>query len=722
MRSTLSGVYKYLICSGFIIALSFFNGTLSASPLQNMDSVFNLPLEELLKIKISVTSKSSESSREAVNIVSVITQKDIELNHCRDLVDVINMIPGLNLSKDDDYTTFTSRGLYGFEGRTLIMVDGMQLSDLYFGSYVIGNDFPIHLVERIEVIRGPGSVMYGGAAELTVINIVTLKGENIDGISINARYGQLTNTPGHADVGLVGGKSYKNISYSILATYGEARRTDASAAYVGLDTRFKHNKESAGLSNGSIVGNIRVKDKTEIKLIYNRYTNNQVRRFSVIPDSANPGSQIYPSIEEGIAARKVNYIYTTGGAGVNHIFQVSDILSLVPGINYQYSYPYQRTPDREEVFTQRLKPTLHGLFEWSATELIIGGEYFGDFSIVHRPDEVNKIDYLRKFIDDKGRDQLLISNAAAYARFKHGFKFRRSDLYLVAGLRYDVNELYGSRFNPKLGLSFVHKKINSKILYSSAFRAPLVGNNAFSRYGLNPDTALYTRNRNGVGAEYTNIIELEFGMIPTENLYLQLNAYKQWVNEIIEFRYNYMNGDLYSDNGGKISTAGVEAEVKYVSEFYKGLINFSYIKPYFTDDVNPWAYSYNNPKGGDTYITPDNENGYPTRLELLSVPSIKVYTNQTTFLTEQIAFSANALFVDNRYAYNGSGTSKLLNAQIIVGAGLLFSQVLPGLSLQVSIHDIFNEYLNIATAWYDGGYDVLPYKGREISISASYHF
>ena len=57
------------------------------------------------------------------------------------------------------------------------MVDGMQISDLRFGSFTMGDVIPVHLIERIEVIRGPGSVVYGGIAELAVVNIITSTGE-----------------------------------------------------------------------------------------------------------------------------------------------------------------------------------------------------------------------------------------------------------------------------------------------------------------------------------------------------------------------------------------------------------------------------------------------------------------------------------------------------------------------------------------------------------------
>ncbi|HBH49693.1 MAG TPA: hypothetical protein DDX98_13700 [Bacteroidales bacterium] len=691
---------------------------------QDYDTLFSLSLNELLTIKVDVTSKTAETTVEAANIISLITAKDIENNYCRDLVDVLNMVPGMNLSKDDDYTSFTSRGLYGFEGRTLIMVDGMQLSDLYFGSYVIGNDFPIHMIEQIEIIRGPGSVTYGGTAELAVINIVTKKGKSLDGITVTGRYGHLTKTYGHHDVGILAGKKKKTSEYSLLGFLGQARRSDARVSYIGENANFDHNQHSAGLSSVAFVGNVKIKDNSEIKLLFTHYSNNQVRKFSVDTATADESDtdRIFNSVEEGISSRKVRYVYTTIGAEIKHKFNISENIQLVPLVNYHFSYPYNRDEPREEVYTQRFKSMLYAILYANKTELILGGEYFGDYSVIERPDCANPEEFLRKSMNHEGKNNILISNAAIFTRLKHQINFSGSNLFLVGGLRFDINELYGSRLNPKLGITLVETKLNAKVLYSSAFRAPQVGNNAFSRYGMNPDTALYSRKPGGVSAEVTNIVEFELGWRLTKEFRVQINAYQQWVNDIIEFRYNYMNGDLYSDNGGKISTRGVEFEAKYIGKFYNGLFNLSYIDPVFFNDDNPWAYSYNAAKGGDTYITPDNIDGIPIRLELLSVPDLKIYTNHTFILSRNISVSANCIYLSEKYAYNGSGTSKLLRDQVVFGTGITLSNILPGLKLQLSIHDLFNERLNIATAWYDGGYDVLPYKGREISISAGYKF
>lgn len=690
----------------------------------DLNDLFEMSIEELLGIEVTVASKVKETNRETPSIITVITHEEIRDNHCRDMIDVLNMIPGFVISKDEDYSTFLSRGLYGFEGRTLFMVDDMQLSDLYFGAYIIGNDFPIHLIERIEIIRGPGSVLYGGLAELAVIKIVTQK-ENKGGTeNISVRYGQLPSTIGHADVGFNLAKVSNNFSISALGFYGIARRTDANASYIGNSTSFKHNEKSAGLETASLVLNSSYKN-THIGILFNHYKNKQVRSFEVDPNQADlsPTDRIYASIEEGTAARKVEYTYTTFGTNLSHELQLNEKLKMIPSINYHYNFPFKRDVPREEVVIQRMKPSILAIYSSENYDVNLGGEYFFDAAKIIRPTGALPVDYFRKSVNHNGSDAILISNYSAFGNFKYKYLNEKGlNININAGFRFDWNELYGSKFNPRVALNLVSGKFHSKLLYSSAFRAPMIANNAFSRYGMNPDPDLYSRNPEGVKPEETNVYEFEIGYLFKKNLFFVSNFFYQTVNNIIEFRYNYMNADLYSDNGGKIGTYGVETELKYVSSKYKANINLSFVKPQFFADTNPWAYSYEAPKGGDTYIAPDNINGLPSQLQLLALSAVKLYTNFVVNFTKRIALNINGLYVADRRTYNGNGESRVLSQQYIFGGGLSISNIFKHFNIDVSVHDIFNERLNIATAWYDSTYDVLPYKGREFTVSIGYKF
>jgi len=637
------------------------------------------------------------------------------------MIDVLNLVPGFNITKDDDYTSFLSRGLFGFEGRTFIMLNGMQLSDLYFGSYIIGNDIPIHLIKRIEIIRGPGSVIYGGTAELAVINIITYAGNDLNGGRFNVRYGQMGKISGHSDVGFTAGKKTENFEISAMGFYGNAMRSNGEQRYIGRDFSFDQRKESAGIVSSAFTLQMKYKENTKIDLMYNHYQNFQVRKFAVDSLDPKPSSSRYSSIEEGINARKIYYKYSTIGTNVSHVFAF-DKLKIVPAFNYQYSYPYERSLPREEVVTQRIKPNIYCVYTLDKFELLAGAEYFADLSKVLRPEDIEPFDLLRKNINDAGSDQIMVSNIASYVNAKILIFDKNPKIELNTGLRYDYNELFGDKLNPRIALNLVSGDFHTKLIYNSAFRAPLVANNSFSRYGINPDTLLYSRSKSGVKPEETKVFDWEIGYLITKDLYFSINSYYQVVNNIIEFRYNYKNEDIYSDNGGKIATYGIDSELKYISRKLKSSISVSWCRPRFFDYTNEWAYSYENAKGGDTYICPDNENGVATNLHLLGLSEVKIYTYHSYSINRRISLNINAMYLSEKWAYSGNATSKKLDSQYILGAGINIDRIFRAFSLNISVHDLLNERLNVATAWYDGGYDVLPYKGREISASLSYRF
>jgi len=159
------------------------------------DDLAALSLEELLQI--SVATRTAISERESPGIVSVVTRDEIRDSGARDIDDVLRNMPGFDFGVDYYGTVgMAFRGVWGIEGKVLLLMDGIPLNELYYNSALIGNRIPMDQVERIEIIRGPGSVMYGGAAEAAVVNIITESGARTNGVRATAQYGQLEHSYG----------------------------------------------------------------------------------------------------------------------------------------------------------------------------------------------------------------------------------------------------------------------------------------------------------------------------------------------------------------------------------------------------------------------------------------------------------------------------------------------------------------------------------------------
>src|SRR5690348_4987696 len=143
-----------------------------------------LSLEQLADLPIdSVFSASMyvQKVTEAPSSVTIITADEIRRFGHRTLADVLRTVRGFYVTYDRNYSYLGVRGFSrpgDYNARVLLQVDGHRLNDGVFGSALIGTEFPldVDLIERIEIIRGPSSALYGTSAFFAVINVITKRG------------------------------------------------------------------------------------------------------------------------------------------------------------------------------------------------------------------------------------------------------------------------------------------------------------------------------------------------------------------------------------------------------------------------------------------------------------------------------------------------------------------------------------------------------------------
>ena len=132
--------------------------------------------------KVAIASLFQSGIYEAPGVITVITDEDIKNGGYRDIMEVLNRIPGFNLAADvQNGISFGVRGNWAEEAKLLFLLDGMPLNELSYGTFLIAQRVPLLNIKRIEVIRGSGSSKYGGIAALGVINIITKGGQELSG-------------------------------------------------------------------------------------------------------------------------------------------------------------------------------------------------------------------------------------------------------------------------------------------------------------------------------------------------------------------------------------------------------------------------------------------------------------------------------------------------------------------------------------------------------------
>ncbi|HYA64657.1 MAG TPA: TonB-dependent receptor [Candidatus Sulfotelmatobacter sp.] len=152
-----------------------------------------MSLEELMNVEVDTVygaSKFEQKVGKAPSYVTIITAEEIAKYGYRTLADLLRSVPGFYVSYDRNYTY---AGVMGIQrpgdnnNRILMLIDGHRLNDNLFEAFDAGTTFSLDLdlVERVEIIRGPGSALYGADAFLAVINVITKRGRDVKAAEVS---------------------------------------------------------------------------------------------------------------------------------------------------------------------------------------------------------------------------------------------------------------------------------------------------------------------------------------------------------------------------------------------------------------------------------------------------------------------------------------------------------------------------------------------------------
>lgn len=181
---------RFIVCL-FCGSLVFLNSS-TVVAYETSDDPFSF--EELMNAKISTATKYEKNISDIPASVTIITFDDIQKYGYSNLAEALNSVSGFYLSYDRNYHYLGTRGFSrpsDYNNRIKLMVDGVSLNDNYYGAIGLVDDFIIDFetVERIEIIKGPGSALYGTGAMFAVINVITKKVDILEGLQITGHAG-----------------------------------------------------------------------------------------------------------------------------------------------------------------------------------------------------------------------------------------------------------------------------------------------------------------------------------------------------------------------------------------------------------------------------------------------------------------------------------------------------------------------------------------------------
>jgi len=162
-------------------------------PASAATTVDDVSLVGLLELEVVAPTLTAQTTAEAAAVVDVVTAEQIQERGYQTVGEALGSLSGLDLINDHYQYNLGVRGMSGgkrgWSRIVKVMIDGQPVAFRPSGENFLGIELiPIGLVERIEVIRGPASALYGADAFLGVVNIVTRRVESLDGGSVTAGY------------------------------------------------------------------------------------------------------------------------------------------------------------------------------------------------------------------------------------------------------------------------------------------------------------------------------------------------------------------------------------------------------------------------------------------------------------------------------------------------------------------------------------------------------
>jgi outer membrane receptor for ferrienterochelin and colicins len=638
-----------------------------------------LPLESLMNLeipKVYAASKVEQKTTEAPSSVTVITGEDIKRYGYWTLADLLASVQGFYVSYDRNYDFLGARGvsLGDFNDRILLLVDGHRVNNNFNDGAAIGTDFilDLGLVDRVEIIRGPGSALYGDNAFFGVINVVTRQGRQLNGLEVSGGYASFDTYRTRVTYG----KLFTNGVEVLLSGSYYNSEGNSRLFYPQFDNRGQNLGEAVNMdggSYGSFFGS----------LGYNDFT---LEGAFIHREKTNPTAQYDLTTFDDPRLRTID---DRGYGELKFSHSFPDVMDVTADIyfdtyNHQIGYPQSLLSGTNVLFSQYSSETDVGQWWgsevqftknlWDRLTLSLGGEYRDDFKqqstlvVQNQPTEGSNIH----------------TNRQNYGVYIQGDFAVRTNLHLEAGVRYDQYGQFEPAWDPRAALIYnPFDQSTLKAIYGTAFRAPSFYELSTSDLALQPEKI----------TTYELVYEQGIG---------------QYLRSSLSGFYNQMDHLLVFSSGSftnfNADTAGMELALEGSSASgIRGRASYS-----FQD-------THNSNVGWQMPDSPNNLFKFD-----LSVPVLK----DKIFAGLEFQYVSDRLSLHN--TTDPSGQPITVQGVTAGGYGVvnltLFSRnLVRNLEFSASIYNLLNrQYTDPASAFHVQ--DVITQDGRTLRVLLTYHF
>jgi outer membrane receptor for ferrienterochelin and colicins len=540
-----TGTLELLISPAFLL---FFNIFFLLSPIlvfAQPDQEQSEPLTDKESVyfqdipSVYGASKYEQKMTEAPSLISIVTSAEIKKYGYRTLADILRSLPGFYVTYDRNYSYLGTRGFNrpgDYNSRVLLLIDGHRINDNVYDSMYVGSEFilDVDLIDRVEVIRGPGSSIYGNNAFFAVIYVITRKGRELRGVEVSGN-----------------GGSYE--TYKGRLTYGDKFKNGLEIISSGSFSRSEGHRRLYFQEFDHPVTNFGDAEKADHDRFYNLFTTLSFHDFTLQGAYVNRNKSIPTASFETDFNNPFNR--TTDKRGYldlkyEHLFdnQIAVLARLY----------YDRYECNGTYITGGVSNKDFALSDWWGTELrlmktlfrfhkvTLGGEYVDNL----RQNQLNydEVPYAL-YLDDK-------KNTRDWAIYIQDEFTILKNLIFDAGVRYDHFETFGGTTNPRLGLIYnPFEKTVLKLLYGSAFRAP-------NSYELYYDDKLELKSNPNLKPESIETYEFIYEQYIGNHLRGTSSIFYSKIKDLIAQTIDPHDGLLVFRNIGRVEVRGAELQLE----------------------------------------------------------------------------------------------------------------------------------------------------------------
>lgn len=425
--------------------------------------LFEMSIEELMDVSIDTVygvSKYPQKLNDAPASVTIITADEIRKYGYRTLAEVLRSAPGFYIDYDRNYHYIGTRGFRrpgDYDTRILLLVNGHRINENVGDSPSFGTQFPVDvdLIERVEIIRGPGASLYISNAMLALVNVITKQGTSLRGLEVSGEVASADTYKGRVTYGNRFGKDFELLLSA--STYDSRGRE----LYF---PEFETPKTNYG------------------------WTDNDDDQFDNVVAHASWGNLslvlAHTGREKGIPTAPWDTLFgdartrtwdDTTLVGLTYSRELSETWTVNSRLAYgQYDYEGQWSSERAEMGEDPCTVIDHD--QWR------GRWWDGELQLVGRPAEQHTVMAGAEVRYNERQDlrawdeELYLDESGSSKNWGVYFQdeFRPTEkLSFVGGLRHDEYDSFGGTTNPRLAVIYdIFDKTTLKLLYGHAFRAP----------------------------------------------------------------------------------------------------------------------------------------------------------------------------------------------------------------------------------------------------------